>query len=81
MNEKTLQNEFYTKYDENDLMAKARVISAKQLNKVQPTFKTQKNQKDINNIINASVQEILLGKDDTKKILDKTSVLWKSLED
>ena len=81
VNEKTLQNEFYTKYDENDLMAKARVISAKQLNKVQPTFKTQKNQKDINNIINASVQEILLGKDDTKKILDKTSVLWKSLED
>lgn len=81
VNEKTLQNEFYTKYDENDLMAKARVISAKQLNKVQPTFKTQKNQKDINNIINASVQEILLGKDDTKKILDKTSVQWKSLED
>ena len=29
LNEKLLHNEFYTKYNEKDLMAKARVISAK----------------------------------------------------
>lgn len=81
VNEETLQNDFYTKYDKNDLMSKARVISAKQLNKVQPVFKTQKGQKDINNLINASVQEILLGKNDTKKILTKTAKDWKSLND
>ena len=62
-------------------MSKARVISAYQLNKVQPVFKTQKGQKDINNLINASVQEILLGKNDTKKILTKTAKDWKSLND
>jgi len=45
VNKKALNNEFYTKYDENDLMSKARVISAKQLNKLQPTFKTQKKSK------------------------------------
>lgn len=81
VNQKTLQNDFYTKYDSNDLMSKARVISAKQLNKVQPVFKTQKGQKDINNIVNAAVQEILLGKDDTSKVLNKVSQNWKAIED
>ena len=78
-NKNTLNDDFYTKYDENDLMAKARVISAKQLNKIQPVFRTQKNQKDINNIINAAVQEVLLGKVSTKNILDKVAKDWKSL--
>lgn len=81
VNKLTLQNEFYTKYNDNDLMAKARVISAKQLNKVQPAFRTQKNQKDINNLVNTAVQEILLNKNDTKTILDKVSKDWKSLEE
>lgn len=81
VNQKTLQNDFYTKYDSNDLMSKARVISAKQLNKVQPVFKTQKGQKDINNIVNSAVQEILLGKNDTRKVLNRVSKDWKALED
>ncbi len=81
VNQETLQNEFYTKYDENDLMAKARVISAKQLNKIQPSYKTQKNQKEINNIVNSAVQEILLDKSQTKVILDKVSKDWKNIEE
>lgn len=80
-NQITLQNEFYTKFDEHDLMSKARVISAKQLNKVQPVFRTQKNQKDINNLVNSAVQEILLDKNDTQKILNNVSKDWKSLEE
>lgn len=62
VNKKTLQNEFYTKYNDDDLMSKARVISAQQLNKLNPVFRTQKNQKDINNLMNTKVQNILLGK-------------------
>ncbi len=81
VNQKTLQNDFYTKYDNNDLMSKARVISAKQLNKVQPVLKTQKGQKDINNIVNAAVQEILLGENDTQQVLNKVSKDWKALEE
>ena len=80
VNEKTLQNDFYTKYDNNDLMAKARVISASQLNKIEPAYKTQKSQKDINNIVNSSVQEILLGKNDTKQILEKAQKEINKLE-
>lgn len=79
VNEKTLQNEFYTNYDENDMMAKARVISAKQLNKIQPAFTTQRGQKDINNLVNSAVQEILLDKGDTVTILNRVSKKWTEL--
>jgi len=78
-NQATLKNEFYTKYDEEDLISKARVISALQLNKVQPVFKTQKGQKDINNIVNAAVQEILLDRESTQSILNRVSKMWQDL--
>lgn len=78
-NNKALKNDFYTKYEPDDLMAKARVISAKQLNKIEPVFTTSANQKDINNLINTAVQEILLGKNATKTILEKTSQDWENL--
>lgn len=81
VNEKTLNNEFYTQYNPQDLMAKARVISAKQLNKIQPTYRTQKGQKEINNIINSAVQEILLDKAQTKIIVDKAVKDWKNIEE
>lgn len=68
-NKIALKDDFYTRYDEGDLMAKARVLSANQLNKVQPALKSVKNQKDINNLINATVQEVLLDKTSTKSAL------------
>lgn len=77
VNKKTLQNDFYTKYD--DLMSKARVISAKQLNKIQPALKSERNQKEINTLINSAVQEVLLNKKETPSILDRVSKDWKTL--
>ena len=71
VNKVTLNNDFYKKYDKNDLMAKARVISAVQLNHLQPVFRTQKNQKEINNLVNNAVQNILLNKGKTEKILNE----------
>ena len=76
VNKKTLKDDFYTKYNETDLMAKARVISAQQLNKINPVLKPQRNQKEINTLINSAVQEILLNKNQTKVILDKVSKNW-----
>lgn len=70
VNEETLQNKFYTEYDEKDLMSKARVISAKQLNKIEPTFMPARNQKEINIVLNEAVQQILLNKAPTKSILN-----------
>ena len=55
-----LNDEFYNEY--SDLISKARSISAKQINHITPQFKPQKNQKEINLLVNTAVQEILLGK-------------------
>ena len=60
VNQKALQDEFYTKYD--DLPSKARVISAKQLNNVNPVFLPARNQKEINTQINLKIQRLLLNK-------------------
>ena len=81
VNEETLQNEFYTKYDEKDLMSKARIISAKQLNKIEPTFMPARNQKEINILVNEAVQQILLNKATTKNILDNLFDKMKELSE
>lgn len=75
-NKSALKDDFYTKYDDNDLMSKARVFSAKQLNKIQPVLRQNKGQKEVNLLINTAVQEILLNKSDTKSILDDVSKKW-----
>ena len=80
VNKETLNNDFYKKYDKNDLMAKARVISAGQLNKLQPVFRTQKNQKEVNNLVNNAVQNILLNKGETERILKELDNNIKLLE-
>ncbi len=77
VNQKALDDDYYKNY--NDLMSKARVISAKQLNKIEPSLHTARNQKEINTIVNTAVQQILLNKNTTKNILDDVSKKLKSL--
>ncbi len=79
VNKETLSNDFYTTYSDNDLMSKARVISAKQLNNVEPVLISSQNQKDINNLINSAVQKILPGNGNTSDILKKLSEDWAAL--
>jgi len=78
-NRHALQNNFYIRYYHNDLMGKARVISAKQLNKIQPVLKQSRGQKEINLLINTAVQEILLNKSNTQTVLDDVSKKWRTL--
>lgn len=80
-NKHTLKNPFYTIYDENDLIAKARVISAQQLDKIQPALKQNKGQKEINLLINTAVQEVLLNKADTQLILNGVAKKWKTISE
>lgn len=77
VNQKALDDDYYKNY--NDLMSKARVISAKQLNKIEPSLYTARNQKEINTIVNTAVQQILLNKNTTKNILDDVSKKLNSL--
>ena len=78
-NQKALQNNFYKNYEENDLMSKARVISAKQLQKVTPVLITRRNQKEINTIVNTAAQQILLNKAATQSILDSAAEKLRTL--
>lgn len=80
-NEKALQNEYYNKYDLNDKMAKARVISAQQLNKIEPVQRSQKSQKELNTAINTAVQMILSDNLDTKKVLESAAKKWTKLNE
>lgn len=78
-NENALKNEYYQKYDKNDILSKARVISAQQLNKIEPVLRQQKSQKEINNVINTATQLILVDNVDTKKVLESASKKWSKL--
>ncbi len=79
VNKNSLKDDFYTNYTPDDLMSKARVISAKQLSNVQPALKSDRDQKEINTLINSAVQEVLLNKSTTQDILNKVSESWKQL--
>ena len=68
-NSNALKDPFYNDY--SDLTAKARSISAKQINHIYPQIRQKRNQKEINLVINTAVQSILLNKGSTKDILDK----------
>lgn len=80
-NRHALQSDFYQRYYNNDLMGKARVISARQLNKIEPALKQSRGQKEINLLINTAVQEILLDKSDTQPVLDDVAKKWKALNE
>jgi putative chitobiose transport system substrate-binding protein len=66
-NENALSNPFYNDY--SDLTSKARSISAKQINKITPALRQNRNQKEINLIINTAVQSALLNKGSIPNLL------------
>ncbi len=79
VNEEALKDNFYKSYAEDDLLSKARVISAKQLYNIEPSMKPQKNQKELNTLVNTAVQQILINKNTTKNILDDVSAKYEKL--
>lgn len=78
-NQKALRSSFYNKHKKGDLIAKARVLSAKQLNRVHPVLKQNKAQKEVNLLINTAVQEVLLNEVDIQSELDQVAQKWKAL--
>ena len=67
---KALQDSFYNDY--SNLSAKARSISAKQINKITPQLRQKRNQKEINTIVNSMVQAVLLNKTSIDDALNST---------
>lgn len=76
-NKEALSDSFYNSSE--DLMAKARSISAKQITHIQPVMRQSNNQKDINTLVNTAVQSVLLNKDSTQNILNKLAKDWGNL--
>ena len=74
----SIKDKFYN--SDNDVMARARKYSAKQISHIQPIMRQKNNQKDINLLINTAVQSVLLNRGDTKNILENVSKNWKGLE-
>lgn len=69
-NKYALKDNFYN--SDNDVMARARKYSAKQICHINPVLHQQNSQKDINLLVNGAVQSILLNKGNSKTILIQT---------
>lgn len=78
-NSSALKSSFYN--DNSTLEAKARSISAKQINRITPQLRQRRNQKEINTQVNAAVQSALLNKDSIENILEKLSKTLEGIEE
>lgn len=78
-NSNALSDSFYNDY--SSLEAKARSISAKQINKITPQLRQRRSQKEINTLVNTAVQSALLNKDSVENVLDKLAKSLAGFED
>ena len=74
-----LNSDYFTKYIDDSLQTKARIISARQLKNLQLPMQNQKNKKDLNLLASNYIQEILINNADIKKTLDKFALDWQKL--
>lgn len=79
VNNEALKDPYFARFDDTDTISKARYISAKQLNNLQTPIKLENNKKEIINLINTTIQQIMLGKTDTRIQLEKTQKTWRRL--
>lgn len=73
-NKSALKDQFYN--SDSDVMARARKYSAQQLHHIQPVMKQHDGQKDINLLVNTTVQTVLLNKKPTTQSLKELSYAW-----
>lgn len=79
VNKKTLNNEYFTKAEDNDIQVKARITSAKQLNNLQTPLANIKNKKELNTLSSNYIQEILINNADIETTLEKFAKDWEKL--
>ena len=80
VNKLALQDEYFTSSKDNsDIQTIARIISAKQLNNLQPPLKNIKNKKELNTMSANYLQDILINNADIEKTLIEFSENWEKL--
>ena len=77
VNKYTLENEYFIKSSNEDLTSKARVLSARQLNNTLGPIEF-KNQKNLAQIVNRTLAEILLGKIEMLEGLNNLQKWWQN---
>lgn len=80
VNNLALEDDYFKVVDANDKMAKARFVSASQLDNLQTPIKFLKNQKEILTLLNSTVQQIVLDKVAVKQGLFEMQRQWKLME-
>lgn len=80
VNNLALKDDYFNSYTDGDVIAKARVLSAKQLGNLQKNIRFENNHKEILTLLNTTVQQILLGNDNVKTVLESAAKDWKRLE-
>lgn len=79
VNKYALKDDYFTKEIDNTLETKARIISAKQLNNIQPPIKNIKNKKELNILSANAIQEILINNANIELTLKNFSENWQKL--
>lgn len=79
VNKSALNNSYFTNIDNKDIFANARAISSQQLKNIQSPIPQTNNQKELLTLSNNCVQQIVLEKDSTKKLLEDFSNQWEKL--
>ena len=77
-NSNALNDSFYNDY--STLESKARSISARQINRITPQLRQKDNQKEINLLVNTTVQSALLNKDSVENLLNKLMESLKGIQ-
>ena len=80
VNNLALEDDYFKVVDASDKMAKARFVSASQLDNLQTPIKFLKNQKEILTLLNSTVQQIVLDKVVVKQGLFEMQRQWKLME-
>lgn len=78
-NKEALNDSYFKLFQDDDIQAQARIISAEQLNKLQNPIPNVKSKKDLNVLSSNYIQEILINNTDIKQALDKFSQDWEKL--
>ncbi len=79
VNKEALDDEYFKTAENNDLSAQSRIISSRQLDKLQPPLTNVKNKKELNTICANHIQNILINNAEIKAALDNFSKEWQKL--
>lgn len=79
VNEEALKDNYFKTSKDNDIQEKARIISSRQLDNLQPPMQNIKNKKELNILSSNYIQEILIRNKDIKETLDNFAKDWENL--